>query len=549
MKNNLLPRLSYVFAAVFIGLLSAFPALAQQGVEDIAENIQISSSRLPGLVTAFMYLAGIYLGYLSIVKAIDHVNNPNQTPLRVPLIRFLAGGALFSGPMVYETMHEAINRNSLAVGVDPFTLFNSMSAFMGAVTGIGGANVNGIMQNIATEVDELPGLVTAVAYLLGILMGAIGIIKIKDHVEDPARVSLKEGVINLLVGGGMFALPAVFESMYATIGGAGAGVWEFIAGFFTAGSFLWSSESQSAPCNPFVIIGGSTVGDLICNSWLTSSAMPAFLSMLSYLLGLVFGVWALVKIKNHVINPQQTSLWDGVSRLMAGGAFFALPTVVSALQMTFLPAASLLNVTRVIGGFANTTFNADATLVCGVTNTLDEALACFMDNILGPSHVALNFFCFCAGMIFIMIGISRLVKTAQDGPRGPGGKGTVATFAIGGVLISATTILRAFSMSFFGSPLTWTFANLSYTGGMTPLETDAVYHVIGAILKFMIVVGMISFVRGLFIMRDVAEGNQQASLMSSMTHIIGGALAVNLGPLLNAVQQTLGITAFGAAFV
>ncbi len=224
MKNNLLPRLSYVFAAVFIGLLSAFPALAQQGVEDIAENIQISSSRLPGLVTAFMYLAGIYLGYLSIVKAIDHVNNPNQTPLRVPLIRFLAGGALFSAPMVYETMHEAINRNSLAVGVDPFTLFNSMSAFMGAVTGIGGANVNGIMQNIATEVDELPGLVTAVAYLLGILMGAIGIIKIKDHVEDPARVSLKEGVINLLVGGGMFALPAVFESMYATIGGAGAGV-------------------------------------------------------------------------------------------------------------------------------------------------------------------------------------------------------------------------------------------------------------------------------------------------------------------------------------
>ena len=69
-----------------------------------------------------------------------------------------------------------------------------------------------------------------------------------------------------------------------------------------------------------------------------------------------------------------------------------------------------------------------------------------------------------------------------------------------------------------------------------------------AILKFLAIVGFVSFVRGIFIVRDVAEGNNQASIMAGMTHIIGGALAVNLGPLLTAVQTTLGITQYGITF-
>jgi hypothetical protein len=61
-------------------------------------------------------------------------------------------------------------------------------------------------------------------------------------------------------------------------------------------------------------------------------------------------------------------------------------------------------------------------------------------------------------------------------------------------------------------------------------------------------VGLISFLRGIYIIREVADGNQQASMMAGLTHIIGGALAVNLGPLINAVEQTLGITGFGINF-
>ena len=171
-----------------------------------------------------------------------------------------------------------------------------------------------------------------------------------------------------------------------------------------------------------------------------------------------------------------------------------------------------------------------------------------MQDILGPTHIALNFFSYVAGMIFIMIGISRLIKSSQEGARGPGGIGTFGTFVVGGLLLSATTILRAFSSSLFGSPITYTYATLNYTAGMTKVETDALYNVIAAVLQFLIVLGMISFVRGMFIMRDVAEGSSNASTMSGVTHLIGGALAVNMGPFLNAIQETLGITAFGVSF-
>ena len=64
----------------------------------------------------------------------------------------------------------------------------------------------------------------------------------------------------------------------------------------------------------------------------------------------------------------------------------------------------------------------------------------------------------------------------------------------------------------------------------------------------MTIIGYISFLRGFFILKEVAEGGGQASLMAAVTHIFGGALAVNLGPLMNAVQSTLGLGTYGVVF-
>lgn len=85
----------------------------------------------------------------------------------------------------------------------------------------GGNTFGNIAQNIVTSIQSLPGLLSGIAYMFGILLGVLGILKIKDHVENPGQVALKDGAIRLAAGGGLFALPIVYDAMLNTIGATG----------------------------------------------------------------------------------------------------------------------------------------------------------------------------------------------------------------------------------------------------------------------------------------------------------------------------------------
>tara|TARA_B100000780_G_scaffold46537_1_gene28951 strand:- start:773 stop:1162 length:390 start_codon:yes stop_codon:yes gene_type:complete len=85
-------------------------------------------------------------------------------------------------------------------------------------------NFSDIARNINNSIEELPGLVTGLSYMMGLLFGTLGIMKIKDHVENPTQTPLKDGAVRLAAGGALFGLPIVFESMLNTIGTTNAGV-------------------------------------------------------------------------------------------------------------------------------------------------------------------------------------------------------------------------------------------------------------------------------------------------------------------------------------
>lgn len=82
----------------------------------------------------------------------------------------------------------------------------------------GGQTFSTIGSNITTSIQSLPGLLSGLSYMLGILLGVLGILKIKDHVENPSSEKLSHGAIRLAAGGGLFALPMVYEAMENTIG-------------------------------------------------------------------------------------------------------------------------------------------------------------------------------------------------------------------------------------------------------------------------------------------------------------------------------------------
>lgn len=86
-----------------------------------------------------------------------------------------------------------------------------------------GQDFSDIAENIIISIQDLPKLLTGIAYILGLLYGTMGILKIKDHVENPSNAKLAEGAIRLASGGALFALPIVIEAMRNTIG-IGVGV-------------------------------------------------------------------------------------------------------------------------------------------------------------------------------------------------------------------------------------------------------------------------------------------------------------------------------------
>jgi hypothetical protein len=84
-------------------------------------------------------------------------------------------------------------------------------------------NFSSIASNIVGSIASLPALLSALSYMFGILLGVLGIMKIKDHVENPGQTPIKDGAIRLAAGGALLALPIIFESMLNTAGSNGAG--------------------------------------------------------------------------------------------------------------------------------------------------------------------------------------------------------------------------------------------------------------------------------------------------------------------------------------
>ena len=75
-----------------------------------------------------------------------------------------------------------------------------------------------ISRNIGESVAGIPGLLTSLSYLIGLILGVLGIFKMKDHVEAPESTSMKGGAVRLATGGALFALPIIFEAMRETVG-------------------------------------------------------------------------------------------------------------------------------------------------------------------------------------------------------------------------------------------------------------------------------------------------------------------------------------------
>jgi len=304
---------------------------------------------------------------------------------------------------------------------------------------------------------------------------------------------------------------------------------------------LMSWAFGAGTCGQTTTASGQGVGTVICNVLWSTNMLPGLITAIAYVLGLMCAVTALIKLKDHVLNPHQTPISDSMKRFVAGGAFFALPIITRAAQNLIAGTGTAGELTS----YGITRFEANTSGGYG----LDTMLVALVADILQPMMNLFGAFGYLAGLVLIVVGISRLLKTAQDGPRGPSGIGTIMTFVTAGVLFSLDGLMGSFGTSLFGTPTITTYPVLDQSTGDTDVD-EHIGAVITSVVAFVFIIGWISFIRGFFIIREVTEGGGggKASLMAGMTHIFGGAIAVNLGPMMNAVQATLGLDGFGVTF-
>lgn len=274
-----------------------------------------------------------------------------------------------------------------------------------------------------------------------------------------------------------------------------------------------------------------TLGGVISNTYMSLTNVPTLLTLFAYIFALMLAVRSLIEFKDHVDSPNNTPLSQPIKKFIAAGCLFALPYLSSAI------AGSLFKE----GAGALRYGSRHELSASGTGAGLDHMVYNFVNNIYGPMTSLLAVFSYLAAVILLIVGISRLIKTAQDGPQGPTGLGTIATFLVVGVLFSLGGMMGSFNSSLFAKEGVSTFATIGSNIISDNSDRERIAMVIEAVMMFVMLVGYIAFIRGWFVLRSFADGNGQASIAQALTFLIGGTLAINLGELVNVLQRTLGI--------
>ena len=282
----------------------------------------------------------------------------------------------------------------------------------------------------------------------------------------------------------------------------------------------------SAPAN--------TLGDMITRVKDNSFILADVAAFIAYILAVLLAALGLNEARRHVQDgPQAVPLDQPIKKLLAGGMMFSLPTIGGMITNTFGGGGDVQTVGWDSSGAG--------------TTSLDGMVVRLIDNIYAPSIILMVIFCYIAAAFFLLIALNRLTKTSQQGAQGPSGAGTIGTFMLSGVLFSLAPSIGVLTETLFGGRESYTTVEFLALGDGVEGNAQA-ERVIASVLAFLIIVGILSIIRGLFVLRGVGEGNQQMTMMSGISHLVAGAILVNMGQFINIVQNTLGIGGIGVQF-
>ena len=76
-------------------------------------------------------------------------------------------------------------------------------------------------QSAEQDVELVSGFLAIVFYLLGVLVVAFGLFRIKKHMEQPQQVTLSSAIVAILIGAAIILIPVVLNAIADTFGVTG----------------------------------------------------------------------------------------------------------------------------------------------------------------------------------------------------------------------------------------------------------------------------------------------------------------------------------------
>src|SRR5690606_30454216 len=268
-----------------------------------------------------------------------------------------------------------------------------------------------------------------------------------------------------------------------------------------------------------------TLGDMTNTVYDSLISLQFFLSLLAYALGTFFTITGRQMLRSHVDDPGRNPIMPAMLRLVAAGLCLVAPTFANILVQT-LGGGDVGDTDTIV------TARDLITVQAASGDGLDGALTRFVQDFGGPFlENLLPLIAYIAGAILMLIGLKRMALANQDGPQAPGGTGTLMTFVVAAGLMAFGYVMFTIQGSLFGT--TEIFSNPLLRNDTSPLAERANQAMWGVFI-FLRIVGYISVLRGLFLLRMMAEGGN-ASLTAVVTHFVAGAMLANGGMLVNAI--------------
>lgn len=270
----------------------------------------------------------------------------------------------------------------------------------------------------------------------------------------------------------------------------------------------------------------TTLGEVTQKIYSEFLLVQVFLSTIIFLLGVWYSIKGIQMLRATGEGGQNApALSASLYKLFGGAVLIALPFAIHVLLSTLTDGSLGAKSIRLQGDLSRS-FTGPG---------LDEAVGRFVTDFFVPfMGKALPYFCYIAGLILLVRGFQRVANGDEKGPKAPGGLGTWMLFFVAAGLMSMGYFMQVLQCSIFGTNELYANVLLKDTSALS-LRAN---NVLWAVFQFLRIVGYISVVRGLFMLKGFAEGVSNASLLGASTHIISGAMLANVWFFITVVQNT-----------